>query len=691
MSSQTSQTSPAAPDPDLLDQTRQQIRGLVSEIESLSRSDVPPPEFYEGFLNRLVQALAAEGGAVWVLGEGGRLELAYQVNLRLTRLADRREDQEKHGRLLRKIITSGEGTLAAPHSGEGDDQTGNPTDYLLVLGPLRSDQEVQGIVEVFQRPNPRPAVERGYLRFVQQMCELAGDYLKTHSLRLFTDRQVMWTQLEQFTRMVHQGLDPRATAYTIANEGRRLIECDRVTVAIKHGRKSRVEAISGQETFDRRSNTVALLDKLASVVVAGGEPVWYSGDTSNMAPQIEEALEAYVDESHTKAMAILPLAKPRDTASDSIDHPQPAEHIGALIIEQITDEAFTQGMTRRIEVVRDHCSAAMSNAIEHQSLFLMPVWRTIGKTRAVVATRNLPKTVTIVGVLVAIVAAMFLVPADFKLHGRGTLEPVVKRNIFAGVEGKVVYIAPNAEQEQMVEAGEELLRLENPELNVQIQNFLGQFNAAGENIVSLGAQKDQLRNSPPQDRAQYYVQMAKIDGDIAKEQTSRTSLREQLRILDEKQKRLIVRSPMKGQVLTWQVREKLENRPVEKGQVLLTVADPSQDWDLEIKMPEDRMGHIMDVINEQGTHALDVEYIVMTDPGVTRWGKIKEIQNIAEVQGEEGNVVLIRVKIDKNDLVTAPRQGATVTAKIHCGETNLGYSLFHDLISWFQSRILFRL
>ncbi len=686
MSSQTTQTSPAAPDPDLLDQTRQQIRGLVSEIEALSRSDLPPSEFYEAFLNRLVQALAAEGGAVWVVGEGGRLELAYQINLRLTRLADRREDQEKHGRLLRKIITSGEGTLAAPNSGDGDGQSGNPTDYLLVLGPMRSDQEVQGIVEVFQRPNPRPAVERGYLRFVQQMCELAGDYLKTHSLRLFTDRQVMWTQLEQFTRQVHQGLDPRATAYTIANEGRRLIECDRVTVAVKRGSKSRIEAISGQETFDRRSNTVSLLDKLASVVVAGGEPVWYSGDTSNMAPQVEEAIEAYVDESHTKAMAILPLARPQDKTSDTIDHVPPAEYIGALIIEQITDEAFTQGMIHRIEVVRDHCSAAMSNAIEHQSLFLMPVWRTIGKSRAVVATRNLPKTLTVVAILVAIVAAMFLVPADFKLHGRGALEPVVKRDVFAGVDGKVVQISPNAEQGKDVQEGEVLLVLENPELAVQIENIFGQLNTARGEINKLKRQKMQINAISDADK----LQRAQIEGEIAKADTSLISLGAQLQILQAKQARLTVRSPMNGQILTWQVRDKLENRPVQKGQVLLTVADPTQDWDLEIKMTEDRMGHIMRAIEEQGTHELDVEYIVATDPGVTRWGKIREIQSIAEVAGEEGNIVLIRVKIDKSDLLTAPRRGGTVTAKIHCGETNLGYSLFHDLISWFQSRVLFR-
>ena len=193
-------------------------------------------------------------------------------------------------------------------------------------------------------------------------------------------------------------------------------------------------------------------------------------------------------------------------------------------------------------------------------------------------------------------------------------------------------------------------------------------------------------------------------GDISKAHKTLDSLTTQLQILQQKQSRLIVKSPMAGQIFTWQVRDKLENRPVEKGQVLLSVADPAQDWDLELKMPEDRMGHIMKArqelrerLRQEGASEdeiaaadLDVEYIVATDPGVTHWGKIKEIQNIAEVRGEEGNVVLVRVKIDKNDLLTAPRRGAGVTAKIHCGSASLGYSLFHDLISWFQSRVLFR-
>ena len=39
-----------------IEKTKQQIRGLVSEIAQLSKSDLGPEEFYSGFLQRVVQA-----------------------------------------------------------------------------------------------------------------------------------------------------------------------------------------------------------------------------------------------------------------------------------------------------------------------------------------------------------------------------------------------------------------------------------------------------------------------------------------------------------------------------------------------------------------------------------------------------------------------------------------------------------
>src|SRR5580704_12882316 len=103
-------------DPELIDQTRQQLRTLVHEIEGLSRSEMSPGEFYEGFLTRVVTALAAIGGAIWTLDEGGGLKLSYQMNLQQARLGENEDDQQRHGRLLRKVATDGQGLLVQPHS-----------------------------------------------------------------------------------------------------------------------------------------------------------------------------------------------------------------------------------------------------------------------------------------------------------------------------------------------------------------------------------------------------------------------------------------------------------------------------------------------------------------------------------------------------------------------------------------------
>ncbi len=247
--------------------------------------------------------------------------LQYQINLQETRIREKEADQAQHARLLYKAMASSEGMLVPPHSGPGqldprepldeDTPAANPTAFLLVLGPLKTDLEPVGVVEIFQRSDSAPNTQQGYLRFLVQMCGLAADFLKSHQLRHFSHRQTLWTQLEDFTRVVHASLDPRETAYTIANEGRRLIECDRVSVAIRKGKKCVIEAISGQDLFDKRSNIVRLLGKLATAVVASGDTVWYTGDTRDLPPQVEDAVQEYVDEAHSKTVAVMPLERPR--------------------------------------------------------------------------------------------------------------------------------------------------------------------------------------------------------------------------------------------------------------------------------------------------------------------------------------------------------------------------------------------
>jgi hypothetical protein len=164
-------------DSQLIEQTKQQIRSLVAEIAQLSKTDVAPEAFFSEFLPRVVSALAAVGGAVWMRNPDGQLALQYQINIHETKLRDNEEAQAQHSRLLYKAMTVEEGMLVPPHSGPGDEKplgqetaAANPTDFLLVLGLLKTDLETLGLVEIFQRSEAGPNTQKGYLRFLMQMC-----------------------------------------------------------------------------------------------------------------------------------------------------------------------------------------------------------------------------------------------------------------------------------------------------------------------------------------------------------------------------------------------------------------------------------------------------------------------------------------------------------------------------------------
>ena len=69
--------------------------------------------------------------------------------------------------------------------------------------------------------------------------------------------------------------------------------------------------------------------------------------------------------------------------------------------------------------------------------------------------------------------------------------------------------------------------------------------------------------------------------------------RHERELLQHERDQLIVTSPIAGRVLTWDVGHQLLARPVERGEALVTVADLSADWQLELDVPDDRIGYVL--------------------------------------------------------------------------------------------------
>src|SRR4051794_28120000 len=107
--------NPPQIDVNLIEQTRRQINRLVEEVARLSEQELPPTEYYGEFLQRVLAAVAAPAGAVWVRTPQGNLQLQYQVNIRQVGIDKTDEDRQSHGELLRQAIQIARPVMLPPH------------------------------------------------------------------------------------------------------------------------------------------------------------------------------------------------------------------------------------------------------------------------------------------------------------------------------------------------------------------------------------------------------------------------------------------------------------------------------------------------------------------------------------------------------------------------------------------------
>ncbi len=162
--------------------------------------------------------------------------------------------------------------------------------------------------------------------------------------------------------------------------------------------------------------------------------------------------------------------------------------------------------------------------------------------------------------------------------------------------------------------------------------------------------------------------------------------------MEDKKKNLAIVSPIDGRVTTWDVKEALRNRPVTRGQEALQVADPSGEWELEVYLRDDRVGHMLRAQSEQPQEQLPVTFILKSYAGQTFDGTLEEMQDAATQDEQHGHAYRLKVKIDKNELQKRLRlaeltQGAEVKASVYCGRRSVAYCWFHELLEWVQVRL----
>jgi multidrug efflux pump subunit AcrA (membrane-fusion protein) len=276
------------------------------------------------------------------------------------------------------------------------------------------------------------------------------------------------------------------------------------------------------------------------------------------------------------------------------------------------------------------------------------------------------------------IAAMTLIPAEYRVEGTGQLMPVVQRVIYAPWDGEVVKI--HVASGEIVEANQVLVTLRNDELNTRILETDNKLAEKREHFTSLSAEIDlgSLRTSP--DNA------TRLRGQLAQTQIEINGLAQRLAALQAQQRLLTVRAPIAGTIATFQLEQLLLNRPVSRGERLLEVMDESGEWHLELEVPEQRMGHLLDAQKEQGAEPLIVEFVLATDPEATFSGTLRQMSTRTALSEKHGTAVAVNVELNASQL-RHRRIGSEVLGKISCGQRSLAYVLFGDVVEFVRRRV----
>src|SRR5262249_26063567 len=206
-------------------------------------------------------------------------------------------------------------------------------------------------VEIFQKPNWHP---QDLITYTIQVAGYASNYLRNTSNRKVAGQEQVWTQLETYSRQVHGSLNPTEVAYVGANQGRRIICCDRISVGIRHDKKVTIEAVSGADVVEKASQHIRLMRKLFDAVIQWGEKLVFRGTRDEtLPPKVLEALDNYLVEQTPKLLVLQPVRDEREKPKEGSK--EVAKPVRSAILMEIFDPPEHTGpMERKLTGIAAH-------------------------------------------------------------------------------------------------------------------------------------------------------------------------------------------------------------------------------------------------------------------------------------------------------------------------------------------------
>ena len=612
--------------------SREEIDAILDRLDRLAGQPAASETFYADLLTSAVRALGADSCEHWSTTDGS----------------------------WRCVGRSG---VTKPMPGVRSDQiqdichTGKPaaieeaSDRLLVC-PIRNASDVVAALVIDLPLADDRLATREAMGIATALAETAERTEIARQARRVASGSKLAVETAPFMERVHSSNNRRRIEQASAETARRVAGADRATVLVRQPGSWSAVAVSGANRPARKSDAVRKIEALADATHALGartriEDARLVHPAASEAPsRVHEEIACYVDSSGSKHIEVLRCGKSNSTVDI------------AFVVESFRND-LAEGAQQRLHPI-----------VEHSAIALQRVRNRRPRLQAGIG----PGMVAIVACVAAMVLLFF--PATHTVSLEGRFVPVAANRLFAPMDGLVAEVL--VDHADRVEAGQPLIRMRSAELEVQLEKVAESIASSRQEIESLKTARLSGRpraSSEPLDAVAVASRIEALDQQLAHQ------IRREELLMGESDK-LVLHSPIAGEVLSWRPQESLADRPVRRGQRLLEVAETAGAWRIEIDAADQRVAPIL---NAAESEQLVARYVVKSDPSTEHSGFVSRIASSTHV--DEAGKPVVRVEVDPGDCdAVRPRSGLQVVARIECGVHSLGYVWCYDAWQAIQRR-----
>ena len=424
-------------------------------------------------------------------------------------------------------------------------------------------------------------------------------------------------ELLKVTQMVKnlglaEDLDTLISVYV--NDLISICKAGRISFVMPNGE---VKAISSVSSFSSKTNINRSLSKLGKMTAAARQCMtWPSPSVDQNSNRLIAKVTPYLENLECEFCLLLPM-----TSEDS------QNTIGALIIEYFSEKDATEFVDQKM-IIEDCLSFSVPVVERFFCLYQIPGIQWLDKFFNAIQTRPLRLLTRVIGlsaVLFAVITGLFFWNLPFELRSEGRLQPIHERHVFAPENGNVIKL--HVQEGSQVSSESLVAELESSDIDEKMVELAGELSEIRQRLKDLELADIDIESPDPQ------AAQAKIATDIEILKIRKSTAEKSYQEYANRKKALQVFSPLSGHVVTPNLQQRIAERPLNRGDVMMTVADLDGQWELELLIPDRKIDYLIEQM--EAANEMTFRFRVVSNPDKTFAGLLRKVDYRVEQQANE--------------------------------------------------------